>query len=78
MKDKFFKLLIRPPACDKWAVFYSEYPHGIIHLRMELINNIMTEYELDKICEKQKDCGCKCMQCELFAKYMRNKENDRF
>jgi hypothetical protein len=38
----------------------------------------MTEYEFDRICEKQKDCGCKCMQCELFAKYMRDKENDRF
>ena len=41
-------------------------------------NMVMTEYEFDRICEKQKDCGCKCMQCELFAKYMRNKENDRF
>ena len=30
----------------------------------------MTEYELDKICERQTDCDCNCMKCEIFAKYM--------
>lgn len=35
----------------------------------------MTEYELDKICEQQPDCGCDCMRCPIFAKYM-NSKND--
>lgn len=32
----------------------------------------MTEYELDKICEQNTDCGCNCMKCELFAEYIRS------
>lgn len=35
----------------------------------------MTEYELDNLCERQHTCNCDCMNCELFAKYMRSKEN---
>lgn len=30
----------------------------------------MTEYELDRMCEKMADCDCNCMQCPLFAKYI--------
>ena len=33
----------------------------------------MTEYELDKFCEKQKNCGFDCMNCKFFAMYY--KEN---
>ena len=29
----------------------------------------MTEYELDKLCERNPDCDCKCIKCPLFAKY---------
>lgn len=32
----------------------------------------MTEYELDQQCERNPDCGCNCMKCELFAKYQRS------
>lgn len=32
----------------------------------------MTEYELDKICERQTDCDCKCMKCQIFAMYQRS------
>lgn len=32
----------------------------------------MTEYELDKMCERNPDCGCDCMRCELFARYQRS------
>lgn len=35
----------------------------------------MTEYELDQRCEKNPDCGCNCMKCELFAYYMNNRED---
>ena len=35
----------------------------------------MTEYELDKLCEKQKHCDCNCMKCQLFAKYINSKED---
>ena len=30
----------------------------------------MTEYELDKLCERNLDCDCKCIKCPLFAKYV--------
>ena len=36
---------------------------------------IMTEYELDKLCEKQNHCDCKCVKCPLFAKYI-NSQNE--
>lgn len=32
----------------------------------------MTEYELDKLCEQQTDCGCDCKKCQLFAQYIRS------
>lgn len=32
----------------------------------------MTEYELDKICESNPDCGGNCMACPFFAEYYRN------
>ena len=32
----------------------------------------MTEYELDRLCEKNPNCGCDCMRCPLFAKYYRD------
>lgn len=35
----------------------------------------MTEYELDRQCERQTDCDCNCMKCDLFAHYMRTKES---
>ena len=35
----------------------------------------MTEYELDKKCEQNPDCGCDCMRCELFGFYMTHKED---
>ncbi len=35
----------------------------------------MTEYELDKLCERNPNCDCKCIKCLLFAKYMNSKED---
>lgn len=35
----------------------------------------MTEYELSKLCDRNPDCGCNCMKCPLFAKYMNSKED---
>ena len=32
----------------------------------------MTEYELDRLFERNPDCGCNCMKCELFARYQRS------
>lgn len=32
----------------------------------------MTEYELDKACERNPNCDCKCMKCPLFARYQRS------
>ena len=32
----------------------------------------MTEYELDKICERNPDCGCDCMNCPVFAQYYKS------
>lgn len=34
----------------------------------------MTSYELDKICERNPDCGCNCMKCPIFAKYIEEGE----
>ena len=36
---------------------------------------IMTEYELDKLCERNPNCDCKCVKCPLFAKYI-NSQNE--
>lgn len=40
----------------------------------------MTEYELDRLCERNPDCGCKCAICPLMTKYQRSQlgldEND--
>lgn len=27
----------------------------------------MSDYELEKFCESNPDCGCKCMKCPAFA-----------
>lgn len=35
----------------------------------------MTEYELDKICETQPDCGCDCKNCPIFGKYIESQLN---
>lgn len=35
---------------------------------------IMTEYELDKICEGNPHCGGNCIKCEIFAEYMNSKK----
>ena len=32
----------------------------------------MTEYELDKLCERNPDCGCNCLKCPLMAMYQRS------
>lgn len=32
----------------------------------------MTEYELDQLCQRNPDCGCNCMSCQLFARYQRS------
>lgn len=34
----------------------------------------MSEYELDKLCERNPQCDCNCIKCPLFAKYM-NSQN---
>ena len=35
----------------------------------------MTEYELDELCKRNPNCGCNCMKCPLFAKYINTKED---
>ncbi len=35
----------------------------------------MTELELDRMCEAQYECSLNCMACELFAYYMKHKED---
>lgn len=32
----------------------------------------MTDYELDEICSHNPDCGCNCMNCPIFARYIRS------
>ena len=44
-----------------------------LYIADELKIDIMTEYELDKFCEKQKNCGFDCMNCKFFEMYY--KEN---
>ena len=36
----------------------------------------MTEYELNKLCKQNPNCGRKCLKCTLFENYMtsQNKE----
>ena len=36
--------------------------------------NIMTEQELDKICESQRGCS-NCQKCPIFAEYLRTQED---
>ena len=31
----------------------------------------MSDYELEKFCESQPDCGCNCMKCPAFAAHQR-------
>lgn len=31
----------------------------------------MTDYELEKFCERNPDCGCDCMRCPAFAAHQR-------
>lgn len=31
----------------------------------------MTDYELEKICERNPNCDCDCMKCPFFAAYQR-------
>ncbi len=41
---------------------------------MELFNKIeiiMNDYELEKFCERNPDCGCDCMNCPAFASNQR-------
>lgn len=33
----------------------------------------MTEYELDKACERNPDCGCDCAHCTLFAAWVKKR-----
>lgn len=35
----------------------------------------MTEYELDRACERNQLCDCDCMKCELFALWKRSEMN---
>lgn len=35
----------------------------------------MTEYELDKACEHNPDCGCDCAHCTLFAAWVKSELN---
>ena len=35
----------------------------------------MTEIELNKICEANPDCGCKCIKCPIFGKYIKSQMN---
>lgn len=35
----------------------------------------MTEYELDKACERNLDCGCDCVHCTLFAAWVESELN---
>ena len=32
----------------------------------------MTEYELDKFCERNPHCGCNCIKCPAFTLYQRH------
>lgn len=36
----------------------------------------MTEYELDKFCEQNPDCGGNCTGCTLFAKWWESELED--
>lgn len=29
----------------------------------------MTEYDLDKFCQNNPDCGCNCMRCPAFVRF---------
>lgn len=32
----------------------------------------MTEYELERFCERNPDCGCRCLKCPAMAEYQRS------
>jgi len=32
---------------------------------------VLSDSELDKICERSQDCGCDCIRCEAFAANVR-------
>lgn len=36
----------------------------------------MTEYDLERLCEQNPDCGCDCMRCPLFAQHMNEELGD--
>jgi len=31
----------------------------------------MTDYELDRYCERHPECNCNCMKCPAFAQHQR-------
>lgn len=33
---------------------------------------ITSEYELDRFCERNPNCGCNCMQCPAMAQFQRH------
>lgn len=38
---------------------------------------VLSDFQLDEICERSVDCGCDCIRCEAFAANMRYHEGDR-
>ena len=43
----------------------------------------MTDYQLEKFCERNPDCGCNCMKCPAFISNMRyemgwDEDGDRY
>ena len=36
----------------------------------------MTEYELNKLCKKNSNCGRKCLKCTLFENYMTSQNEE--
>lgn len=40
---------------------------------------VLSDSQLEAICERSPECGCKCASCEAFAANRRyHEENDRF
>lgn len=35
---------------------------------------VMSDYELERFCERNPDCGCNCMKCPAFIANMRYAE----
>ena len=45
----------------------------------KVINEVMDDYQLDKFCERNPDCGCNCMKCPAFiANYRYNNGLDDY